>query len=201
MLANGARQQCSPTVLAKSSRHVSRLTNQLTNFFLDAVWRLRPTGATKVDRLPAEIGPNDTSHDGETLVLYSLISRFPFWKRGRLLLAEKSLAANDVATAYAEAQALKTLAKRGSRTYAMALLLLGQSFLRRGDGATALRYLNEASELLPNHHKIIEERAAALCLEGDRATALRLLMDIPEERLSAEGKAALSWLSQSGAAS
>ena len=180
---------------------MSRLTHQLLNLFLDAVWSLRPTSAPKVDKLPAEIEPKDASRDGETLALYGLIRRFPFWKRGRLLLAEKRLAANDVATAYAEAQALKTLAKPGSRTHAMALLLLGQSFLRRGDGKTALLYLNEASELLPTHHRITEERAAALCLVGDKTAALGLLREVPEERLSAEGKAALLWLSQSGAAS
>lgn len=172
-----------------------RFAEQLINSFLDLFWSVRPSHGADGKHDPRDLSKSDSPPVGDLTLLLSLVRRFPYWKRGRLLLAEGSLAANDIATAYAEGQALKTLTTRGSRLHTQALVLLGQSFLRRGDGRTALLFLNEASECAPDNAHILEERAAALCLEGEKATALSLLRRIPENKISAEGKAAMAWLS------
>jgi tetratricopeptide (TPR) repeat protein len=136
-----------------------------------------------------------TTEAAELEELRALIRRFPFWIKGRALLASKSLAANDVATAYAEAQALLALAPKNSRYHATALFELGRCFMRRGDGASALAFLDQALELTPNSTHVQEERSAALVLLGDKGHALEILKGITPAELSAEGKAALQWLS------
>jgi predicted negative regulator of RcsB-dependent stress response len=128
--------------------------------------------------------------------LRALIRRFPYWTEGRALLAKLSLEANDVATAYAEALALRTLAPKHSHFHTVALFELGRCFLRRNDASSALAFLDEAHELNPKDSRIQEERSAALVLLGDKVRALEILKTISPEELSAEGKAALQWLSQ-----
>jgi Flp pilus assembly protein TadD len=131
----------------------------------------------------------------ETLELRSLIQRFPSWQRGRAMLAERSLRADDIATAYAEAQALRVLSAGSAPLQALSLSLLGQCYLKRGDGAAALPLLRQASALRPYDSSIREEEAAAHVLIGDKAQALEILNNIPSSNLSAESKAALRWLS------
>jgi Flp pilus assembly protein TadD len=116
--------------------------------------------------------------------------------RGRALLAARSLAANDVATAYAEAQALLALAPKNSHYHSTALFELGRCFLRRGDAASALAFLDQAHGRSPNDTRVQEERSAALVLLGDKARALEILRAIKPDELSAEGKAVLQWLSR-----
>ena len=172
-----------------------RLTHSLINIALDVLWRVRPAST----RMPgASTRSESTLTSGnvdDTIALRGLIARFPFWKAGRQLLAERSLATNNIAVAYAEAQALYTLAPKGSRLHATSLSLLGRCFLRRGDSSTALTFLDEAHSLEPTNYLIQEERSAALALQGDKVTALAVLRSIPETQLSAEGRAAMSWLS------
>ncbi len=100
-----------------------------------------------------------------------------------------------MATAYAEAQALLALAPKRSRYHGVALFELGRCFLRRNDASSALAFLDEARELNPNDPRIQEERSAALVLQGEKARALEILKTISPTELSAEGKAALKWLS------
>jgi Flp pilus assembly protein TadD len=145
---------------------------------------------------PAALATEQEPTDGGELeALRALIRRFPYWVRGRALLATKSIAANDIATAYAEAQAVLTLAPKSSRYHATALFELGRCFLRRNDPSSALALLDQAHELTPNDLRVQEERSAALVLLGDKARALEILTTITPAKLSAEGKAALQWLS------
>ena len=171
---------------------MARLLHPLINVGLDLLWRFRPKAGAKHGTI-SELN-NEPTKD-ETAELRSLIQRFPFWQRGRAMLAELSLRADDVATAYAEAQALRILSSESSSLYATSLSLLGQCYLKRGDGAAALTLLQQASELSPHDLSIREEEAAAHVLVGDKAKALEILNHIPPSHLSAEGKAALRWLS------
>lgn len=137
-----------------------------------------------------------TSNETPLSDLRGLIRRFPYWMKGRDLLAESSLAVDDVGTAYAESQALLTLAPHHSNYHTAALLHLGRCFLRRGDPSSALGFLDQAHTTRPGNTRIQEERSAALVLLGDRVRALQLLKTIPASDLSAEGRAALQWLSR-----
>lgn len=155
------------------------------------MWRLRPKAQSRTQSLP---NPKDEGETDEREILRSLIQRFPFWTHGRGILARYSLEANDIATAYAEAHALRVLSSDRSPLRATSLALLGQCYLRRGDGVGALPLLNQASELRPHDLRIREDQAAALVLVGDKIKAIDILKGIPTANLSAEGKAALQWL-------
>jgi Flp pilus assembly protein TadD len=165
----------------------------ITSLGLNIFWRLRPAGL-RVSRSRELTDAHEQSTD-EALTLRALIKRFPFWVEGRYRLAEESLASNDIATAYAEAQALQTLSPHSSHDKGRALFVLGRCYLRRGDGGAALTLLTEAAQLLPQNYLLQEEMSAALALEGNKAKALSVLKEIPEDKISAEGKAALRWLS------
>ena len=171
-----------------------RALHPLTNIGLNLLWRLRPARRS----LNALVPDSGESQDRDTQQLCALIQRFPYWQRGRLWLAEASLRANDVATAYAEAYALRALARPASHLHAASLSVLGRCYLRRGDATAALPLLIEANRLNPDDHVILEERAAAHALLGDRNQALEILKTIPPAQLSAEGKAALRWLGEQG---
>lgn len=161
------------------------------------LWRLRPR--TTQETSPARgtiLTETQTSNESPLSDLRGLIRRFPYWMKGRELLADSSLAVDDVATAYAESQALLTLAPHHSSYHTAALLHLGRCFLRRGDPSSALGFLDQAHSTRPKNTRIQEERSAALVLLGDRARALQILKDIPASDLSTEGKAALRWLSR-----
>jgi len=168
-----------------------RIRYALLSIGLDALWRLRPH--RRPNNTPYSLSTDRVQE--EIATLRSLIQRFPFWQKGRALLAERSILVDDVATAYAEAQALRLLSARGSPSYATALTLLGKCYLKRGDGNSALSLLAEASTILPKDFRIREEEAAAQVLVGDKERALEILQGIPTTNLSAEGKAALQWLS------
>ena len=173
---------------------MAHLPKLLIAIGLNILWGLRPRVRSPSVH-PTEVF-RDQAHaaSDDGVALRALLQRFPFWARGRALLAELSLRNNDVATAYAEAQALRIIARRGSNNEATALLLLGRCFLQRGDATSALSFLNKAHELRPTDHRIQEERSAAFALLGDRAQALAILQKIPASHLSAESKAAMQWL-------
>ena len=174
---------------------MAKLSHLITCIGLNILWGIRPRGRrtnSGVSEVRREQKLN-TSDDGATL--RALLQRFPFWMHGRALLGEVSLRHNDVATAYAEAQALRILARQGSKHQATALFLLGRCFLQRGEAASALKLFTEAHDLSPHDHRIQEERSAACALLGDRAQALAILQTIPSAHLSAESKAAMQWLS------
>lgn len=128
--------------------------------------------------------------------LRALIRRFPYWTEGRALLAKRALHGNDIATAYAEAQALLALAPKNSHYHIEALFELGRCFLCRNDASSALAFLEQAHGLRPTDSRIQEERSAALVSLGDKVRALDILRTIAPDVLSPEGKAALKWLSR-----
>ena len=173
---------------------MAKLSQLITCIGLNILWGLRPrerrsASDVSVARRDQKL---NTSDDGTTL--RALLQRFPFWIHGRALLGEVSLRHNDVATAYAEAQALRMLARQGSKHQATALFLLGRCFLQRGEAASALKLFTEAHVLSPHDYRIQEERSAACALLGDRSQALAILQTIPSAHLSAESKAAMQWL-------
>ena len=174
-----------------------RISHLAVNVCVNILWRLRPhagrTNRSSPSPLPTDDRPAESA---EVEALGALIRRFPYWMKGRALLAARSLAVNDVATAYAEAQALLALAPKNSHYHSTALFELGRCFLRRGDAASALAFLDRAHEISPNNCRVQEERSAALVLLGDKARALDILRAIKQDELSAEGKAALQWLSR-----
>lgn len=170
---------------------MARIRYAFLSIGLDLLWRFKP-----VERL--SVSPHSPTHDRtqeELATLRSLVQRFPFWRKGRAILAERSILVDDIATTYAEAQALRLLSDPGSSLYATALTLLGTCYLKRGDGASALALLAQAADIRPNDFRIREEEAAAQVLLGDKGRALEILKGIPTTNLSAEGKAALQWLS------
>lgn len=178
------------------------LSFRIANLFVDALWRIRPGVTHDAATAKTSLLRDDrTSVDSESTSLRGLIRRFPYWMKGRALLAKRALAHDDVATAYAESQALLALAPSHSRYHATALLQLGRCFLRRGDPSSALGFLVQAHTIKPSDTAIQEERSAALVLLGDRAGALRILKTIGASDLSAEGKAALQWLSREDSSS
>jgi tetratricopeptide (TPR) repeat protein len=131
----------------------------------------------------------------------SLLRRFPFWLRGHQRLGDMSLCVDDVATAYAAAQCLIAATDEQTSLRGEAYLLLGRSFLRRGDWRSSIEYLERAATLLPNDLRVFEERAAAYMAGGAHARALGLLETIPSERLSPAAKAALEFLRKAEASS
>lgn len=173
------------------------LSLRVANAFVTILWRLRPRTTQETSPTRGVLRIEDpTSNESPLSDLRGLIRRFPYWMKGRDLLADSSLAVDDVATAYAESQALLTLAPHGSPYHAAALLHLGRCFLRRGDPSSALEFLDQAHNTLPGNTRIQEERSASLVLLGDRTRALQILKEIPASDLSAEGRAALQWLSK-----
>jgi predicted Zn-dependent protease len=174
---------------------VGHISHVVVNLCVNTLWRLRPRKHALPDT-PNTLVPQDEKNEGnsEREYLRGLIRRFPYWMKGRALLANSSLEANDVATAYAEAQALLTLTPSNSHYHATALYELGRCFLRRNDPTSALAFLDQAHNLRPKDPSIQEEQSAALVLQGDKARALTILQAISPTDLSAEGKAALQWL-------
>lgn len=173
---------------------LTRISRSLVDLGLNLLWRLNPDHYRFVAASGNHSVPTADSPPAAPKALKELIQRFPYWRKGRRLLAEHALGVDDIGLAYAEAQALRLLSQKGSSGEAHALSLLGRCHLRRNDPTTALTYLEEAQRSLPHDSHITEERAAALTLLGDRARALSLLQGVPKERLSTEGAAALKWL-------
>jgi tetratricopeptide (TPR) repeat protein len=175
---------------------VRRIPHLVGDLCATTLWQAR-SYAGRLNRAasPSPLTDETPPRDTEVEELRALVRRFPYWIQGRALLAKRSLQGDDVATAYAEAQALLALAPKGSRYHASALFELGRCFLRRNDPSSALAFLDQALELTPNSTHVQEERSAALVLLGDKGRALEILKAITPAALSAEGKAALQWLS------
>lgn len=148
------------------------------NVAIELLWAIRPNSSRARDQ-----------------ELTALIRRFPYWENGRKRLAEEALRRENIACAYAEALALRTLASPGSKPYAESSLLLGRCFLKKSDAITAREYLREAEQFLPNDPRVQEELAATYTLTGEKESALQILQQIAPDQLSQEAKAVLQWLS------
>lgn len=176
-----------------------RTAHVIINTALNIFWHFKP--AARCVAAGNDLTLSSGHSTEEVLALRSLLKRFPFWIEGRYHLAEACLAANDIATAYCEAQALERLSPKKLRDRGRARFVLGRCYLRRGESGAALTLLNESAQLLPLNYSVQEEIAAALTLQGDKTNALRILKEIPDEKITAEGKAALQWLSSTSGTS
>lgn len=134
-----------------------------------------------------------SSRADHTELLRSLLRRFPYWAEGHLAFAEEALARDEVAEAYASANAALHLRACHARIRALAEFTLGRCFLRRGDWRSAVEHLTRSKTALPRNHAVTEELAAARILGGDYTSARALLESIPANQISAAGKAALSF--------
>lgn len=163
---------------------------------LDLAWRLwsRSTPSSK-EAVSAAARDN---HEERASKLRSFLRRFPYWRRGHVLLADTSLLLDDIATAYASAQVVLILSSPATRH--QALLRLGQCHLRRGDTSGALRYFAELNtenfSLSAERDVFLEEHAAAYMALGDKEQARGLLAAIPDERRSPQAHAAWSYLTR-----
>jgi tetratricopeptide (TPR) repeat protein len=163
---------------------------------VDLFWRL---GARSL--LPKRSEPLSEDSQPQQIVerinlIRTLLRRFPFWIQGHQRLAEMSLSVGDVGTAYAAAQCVVAGSHQGSSPRGEGYLLLGRSFLQRGDWRSSLTYLERANELIPKDPRIAEECAAAYMAGAEPAQALKTLEAIQSEHLSPSGRAALDFLRQ-----
>jgi Flp pilus assembly protein TadD len=163
---------------------VSALTgivNQWRALVPSALWRIR------VKTTP--LAPED-----QEALLRSLLRRFPTWPAGHRALSELALSADDIPLAYSSALLYERLARGSEDKRREALSLIGRCFLRRGDSSRALECFLQAQALGLQTPLLSEEIAAAHILQGDYAKANAVLQSISTDRLSAEGKAALSFV-------
>jgi hypothetical protein len=162
---------------------------------VELFWRVGEGTLIAHERSPSPSAEPDSGNINLRLTsLRSLLRRCPFWLRGHQRLGELSLSIDDVATAYAAAQCLLAGTTEHTSLRGEAYLLLGRSFLRRGDWRTSVNYLDRASVLLPNDQRVSEECAAAYMAGGDRQRALQILEAIPSKRISSAANAALQFL-------
>ena len=145
--------------------------------------------------------PSDNTEDGylrEAAALRTFLRRFPFWRDGHLMLARLAITHNDLASAYACAQALSMLSPPDSQYQGK--VILGQCFLRHGDPSGALQCWNgiDETKIINQRERdsLTEERAAAHMALGNVGEARSLLAAIPPERRSPEGQAAWEYVSR-----
>ena len=148
---------------------------------LDLLWRLAGKSKSK-------------SQQEREHTLRSLLRRFPYWPAGHRELALLSLEQDNIALAYSSAVIYEMISREDSTSRREGLLILGRCFLKRGDSHRALSYFEQARLLGLNTPQLTEEVAAAHILSGSYQEALESLSRIPSELLSAEGKAALSFV-------
>ncbi len=161
---------------------------------MELFWRF---GQRSVPRNTAQLFSDDPRTDeavSTLLLIRKLLRRFPFWMQGHQRLAEISLLLDDVGTAYAAAQCLLEGSGEDMRLRGEAYLLLGRSFLRRGDWRSSLASLEQAEKLLPQDATVSEEQAAAHMAAGNNTHALRILQGIPASDRTPAGQAALDFL-------
>jgi hypothetical protein len=161
---------------------------------LELLWRLW-SRSTRSQSSPSA-APSLERYAEEAQSVRSFLRRFPYWRRGHIILAEISLLLNDVTTAYASAHAVMALSTPATRYQGQ--LLLGQCHLRRNDPAGALHYfatLQEADIATTKERDIfLEEKAAAHMALGDKEAARTLLAHIPAERRSPQAEAAWGYV-------
>ena len=128
-------------------------------------------------------------HNHESDWLKSELRKVPYWARGHLLVGERSLAQEDIATAYASAQAVLQL--KQSKLTRSGKLLLSRCYLKRGAFEQAKEILEELHTLYPADYEINEELAACYLPLSNHAKVVELLASIPEAKLSQPAKSAL----------
>ena len=124
--------------------------------------------------------------------LRELLRRSPSWSSGHQRLALESLSINQIDSAFISAQAVLQLEGRG-RAVRVARTVLARCYLKRGAPAEARKLINA---LLADDSMAwdLREDLAAICIqEGEFASAVSELEQIPQDQLSAEGHAALQF--------
>lgn len=192
---------------------MSRHPKILTILWQVSRWASRTTNAPRVLH---PIEPKDTNSvktpPPVSLQLRTLLRRTPTWTFGHLALAEEALRDNDIATAYASAQAAMILltsekhlgdANRDAKSspslpldLAHTHFILGRCYLRRSVTHLAFDHLHLAKRHPHFELKAKEELAATYMTTGEYEQAIALLREIPPEALSAESSAAVAFLSK-----
>ncbi len=151
--------------------------------FLNILWKLLSSSKT---RTASEVGEKIT-------LLRSFLRRFPYWAEGHLLLARFSLQSEDISAAYASLQAHKILQNSGAGTDE-ANLLLAQCFMKRGDLEQAKALLRSLIAKNPQAWQAKEDLASCLVLTEQYQEARGMLLEIPQNHLSAEAAAMCRYL-------
>jgi tetratricopeptide (TPR) repeat protein len=136
---------------------------------------------------------SSTPPDQKEASLRALLRRFPYWAHGHLALAEIAIDAENIALAYSSALSCVVLQGGNSARSREALLIVGQCFLKRGDCERALEYMLQAQELGLQTPRLAEDIAAAHILRGGYAEAYEILRQMPANKITAAGKAALGF--------
>lgn len=121
----------------------------------------------------------------------SALVQFPYWTKGHLVFAAAALELDDIAAAYAAAQAVITLAPTGHYAYA-AKMLLGRCYLRRGAASEALKIFRDVPDSVRTDVRLLEDMAACHMALGEYEDVISLLSSIRPEKISMEGGAALA---------
>ena len=136
--------------------------------------------------------PDDREQLREQLVK-KLLRKIPYWSAGHLRLATRALDRNDLALAFASAQAARTVAAT-SAAQVEATRILARCQLKAGEYESARSTLVALRETSPQSWAVREDVAALMIHQGDYRAAAVELGAIPEQDLSAEGRAALEFV-------
>ena len=171
-------------------------------------WRLRRAIASfqvakAKDSLPPLESPNgeaiarfsDSIIEEDRRWLAKMLVNYPYWLGGHSAFAQLSLQTNDIAPAYASAQAMQKLSK-SKQINDDSKLILAKCYLRRGVAAEALPLLEELHLSNLARIDIAEEFAAALIACDQYHKAAEIFSKIPPEKTSAQGQAAKLFVGQ-----
>lgn len=178
-----------------TTRLISILAEEFRHFFHELHHRLlqksQAERASALEALDSELSASRsaTGQNQYAAYLRLRLRKTPYWTRGHLLLGENALRLNDVATGYACARAVAVLS--GPRANLKSEKLLARCYLKRAAFKEACALFEKLVVSAPRDYSLCEDYAAALIGTESFAQARRVLEAIPEDRISAPGKAAL----------
>lgn len=170
-------------ILAEESRH---FLHELHQSLLHSSQgrQLDPIRALDADAQAAE---RSAASQRYSEYLRTRLRKTPYWTRGHLLLGQEALRLNDVATSYACAKAAAVLAGPSAQSER----LLAGCYLKRGAFQEASQILEKLASSVPNDYGLREDLAACFIGMEKFRQAREVLEAVPEESISAPGKAAL----------
>ncbi len=119
--------------------------------------------------------------------------KFPYWRRGHILILQDALSAKNIGAAYGAAQCISSLS-RGDWQKAEASHLLSRVFLAAGDVARAYQLIKDFKSEYAECAAFQEDLAACLMAMEKDQEAQKILVNLGREKLSPEGRAVLSYL-------
>lgn len=128
--------------------------------------------------------------------LKALLEDRPYWPKGHIIFAQISLASEDIAAAYAAAQAGILLSAQSPKLKRAGEIVLAQCYLRRGAPGKAREILEGIGDELSKSPDLVEDLAAANMALGDFQRAITTFKSIKTELLSAQAQAALNYCEQ-----